>query len=583
MKKTLSFFIGILLMIYGIGFISSCSDDDEEEFTSSVTGIQLNMDKLELTEQDVDTLIARILPDNAPYASVVWISNADSIATVNDFGVITAVKAGEAIITANIFGKTITAECAVTVTKRPIPIKKLKLDTASVILTCYDGKWDTLQLNPIIKPTNATIELLWTSSDEGVATVSPEGLIRAVAQGEAVIRCMSANDESHRDSCKVRVVREKGVISVKFLEVDDVISLKEGNVKELSAEILPLNAEDKTVTWTSSDPSVVDIEAADQLTAKITALKEGEATVVLKSNDGGFSDTCKILVRSSVVKVTDLSGLPKTLNGIVGKSETLSVNVLPTDATNKTIHWKSSNESVAIVQAGSDSQKAIVTYLQEGKVSIIATSQDNPQATMSCTITVKKEDADKVAVTHLSGLPETRSGTVGKNGVLSVTVNPTNATNKTVIWESSDESIATVRPYNSGSQNATVTYLKEGTVTITATSEDNSKATMSCKITVRKDESGGNVAVERLVGPFTDPLNVSTGKKSTFQVIVIPSKATNKNVIWKSSDESIAIPKPRASNSAIADITWLKAGTVTITATSESNPEVMWSGVVIVQ
>ena len=124
MKEILSFFTGILLMIYGIGFISSCSDDDEEKFTSSVTGIQLNTDKLELTEQDVDTLIATILPDNAPPASVVWTSNADSIATVNNFGVITAVKAGDAIITANIFGKQLTAECAVTVTKRPVPIKK---------------------------------------------------------------------------------------------------------------------------------------------------------------------------------------------------------------------------------------------------------------------------------------------------------------------------------------------------------------------------------------------------------------------------------------------------------------------------
>ena len=237
-----------------IGFISSCSDN-EEEVTYSVTGIQLNTDKLELIELDVDTLIAKILPDNAP-GSVVWTSNADSIATVDDFGVVTAVKTGEAIISANVFGKKLKAECMVMVTRRPIPVQKLSIDTHSKILTCYDGKWDTLQLNAIVKPANANMELLWTSSEERVATVSPEGVVHAVAEGETLIRCIVANDASRRDSCKVRVVREKGVISLKFLE-EKVISLKVGNEKELSAEILPLDAEDKTVIWSSSDPAVV--------------------------------------------------------------------------------------------------------------------------------------------------------------------------------------------------------------------------------------------------------------------------------------------------------------------------------------
>ena len=559
-----------------IGFISSCSDN-EEEVTYSVTGIQLNTDKLELIELDVDTLIAKILPDNAP-GSVVWTSNADSIATVDDFGVVTAVKTGEAIISANVFGKKLKAECMVMVTRRPIPVQKLSIDTHSKILTCYDGKWDTLQLNAIVKPANANMELLWTSSEERVATVSPEGVVHAVAEGETLIRCIVANDASRRDSCKVRVVREKGVISLKFLE-EKVISLKVGNEKELSAEILPLDAEDKTVIWSSSDPAVVNIESTNQLKAKITAFKEGEVTVTLKSNDGGFEDTCKIIVASN--RVVSLSGLPKILNGIVGKNEILSVNVLPADADNKTILWTSSDESIATVQTGSTLQEANVTYLKEGTVTVTATSEDNAEATISCTITVKKED-EKVAVTSLTGLPETRSGTVGKSSVLSVTVNPTNATNKTVLWTSSDESIATVKPYSSGSQDANVTYLKEGTVTVTATSEDNAEAKMSCKITVRKDESGGEVSVKKIFGPFSNSINLKVGKKSTFQVIINPANATNKEITWTTSDESIGIPKPRA-DSALADIEWKKAGTVTITAISVSNPEATWSGMVIVE
>lgn len=764
MKRSLLFIVGILFAFYGAGLIASCSDDEEEGFAASVTGIKLNKSEMELMELNVDTLVAEILMDGEAKVSVVWASSADSIATVDDFGVVTAVKEGNAVITATTFGEPFSAECSVTVTKRPILIERLQLDTASVILTCYDGKWDNLQLNATIYPKNADGGLLWTSSDENVATVTESGLVQAVAQGSAIIWCQAADNESCKDSCRVRVVRENGVIGVRIVEADAEIALIEGNTKTLTAEILPEDAEDKTVTWTSSDPSVLTVENTDQLTARITAVKAGDAMVILKSNDGGFADTCKVAISSgavtgltglqktlvgtvgktetvsvtvlpdiatnktvvwsssdkevvsievgedsrqatlnylkvgsatitatsesnptvsvscnvtvkrdgiavdrlsglpetlnavagksgvlsvmvwpqnatnktivwstnneSVVKltprmsgtdainvnylkagtavvtatsednpdatmsctitvtgegevaVTHLTGLPETSNGVVGKSTVLNVIVNPTDASNKNVKWTSSDETIATVQAGSNSQQATVTYLKEGIVKITATSEANPEATMSCTITVTKEGGEVIAVTGLSGLPSTANGTVGKTGVLSVTVNPSNATNQTVIWKSSDETIATVRPYSSGSENATVTYLKEGTVVITATSEDNPSATMSCTVTVKKDESGGYVAVTHLAG-LQPTLNSSVGKRVVLQVSVYPTKATNKKIIWKSSDESIATATPRT-DSTIANVDLKKAGTVTITATSEDNPEATMSCVITV-
>lgn len=572
MKETLLFFVGILWMVYGVGFMSSCSDD-KEEFSSSVTGIQLNTSKLELVEWDKDTLVAQLLPDNASYASVIWNSDADSIATVNDFGVVRAVKEGKAVITARVFGKNLSVECVVSVVRRPIPVDRLVLDADSVMLTCLDGKWDKLKLNAIVSPENADMELLWTTSDEGVATVSPEGLVTAIGQGEALIRCVVANDERRRDSCKVRVIREKGVTNVEILDVENGVSLKEGNVKELVAEVLPLNAEDKTVVWTSSDPSVVAIEPVDQLTAKITALKEGEAIVTVQSNDGGITDRCKVRVASN--KVTALSGLQKTLTSVVGKSEALSVVATPEDANDKTILWTSSDESVAMVQANNDSQKATVTCLKEGTVTITATAKSNPEATISCTITVKPS----IAVTGLTGLAATLSGTAGQSGGLSVNLNPSGASNKTVLWISSDKSVATVEP-GSDSRKATVKYLKEGTAIITATSEDNPGATMSCSVKVNK---AGHVAVKSFIStPFKDNKTVSVGQKVVWQVSPFPYNATNQNVHWEISDESIGELKVRT-QSYIVDITWKKAGKVTLKATSEDNPSVQWVGEVIVE
>ena len=575
MRKILLYIIGILFALYGIGFISSCSEDEEELSAAAETGLQLDKTELELMERSKDTLIATILPNDLKSLSVLWTSSADSIATVDDFGVVTGIKVGTAVITATTFGKPFSAECQITVTERPIPVEYLELDVESSILTSYEGKWETLQLNAIINPKDANVGVVWTSSDEGVATVTEDGFVQPIAQGVAIIRCVASNNESLRDSCQVRVVRENGVISAEILEVGSVLSLIEGEVRTLSAEILPVNAEDKTVTWTSSASSVLAVENTNQATAQITALKEGMAMVILRSNDGGFTDTCRVSVSSAAV--TALSGLPETLIGIIGEQEEVSVTVQPSYAINKKVVWTSSDESVATVQAGSDSQQVIVNYLQAGTTVITTTSKDNPGATISCTVTVK----EKTPVNSLTGLQETITGTEGKTGSLSVTVNPSDASNKTVIWTSSDESIATVQA-GSDSQQATVNYLKEGTAIITATSADNPEATMSCTVKVTP---AGYVAVKSLWG------NVSSGEitismsganpNRVFQVTVFPYDATNQEVTWKCTDESVVTVTPRTS-SYMADIRPQKVGVATVTAISDDNPDITWTCVVTI-
>ena len=582
MKRILSFLMGTLLMSYVMGCMFSCSDDEEELAASAATGIQLDKVEMELMELDSDTLVATILPDGLKSLSVVWTSNADSIATVNDFGIVTAVKEGTAVITASTFGRPFSAECQVTVTKRPVAVRYLELDTASVILTCYGGEWETLQLTATVQPANADADLLWTSTNEAVATVTEEGLVQAVAEGTAFIRCVALNDESRRDSCEVRVVRENGVIGVSISPADEEFILKVDEVKTLSAEILPQNAEDKTVTWTSSNPSVLAVEAQGAMqTAHLTALKEGEAIVTLKSNDGGFVDSCKVVVISNVVKVTSLTGLQQSLSGEVGETAEVSVTVAPADATNKTVIWTSSDEEVAAVQVDSDSQKAIITYLKEGKATITATSEDNPQATLSCTITVMPEGGDIVAVTHLSGLSKTLEGIVGKSTLMSVNVFPSNATNTTVFWTSSDESVATVKT-RYDSRDADITFLKEGTTVITATSADNPEATMSCTLTVKKEGDEEFIQVTRVSGNAGSSATYSvSGFSPVFQAIVLPYKATDQSLTWTSSDESVITVTPRT-NMLIADLKLLKPGTATITATSVSNPNAAWVCVVTV-
>lgn len=175
--------------------------------------------------------------------------------------------------------------------------------------------------------------------------------------------------------------------------------------------------------------------------------------------------------------------LDKTTASIeVGKTITLTATVLPTNATNKTVTWTSSDTSIATVSNGT------VTGVKAGTATITA-SAGTKSAT--CTVTVKTvsggnttdDDNKTVEVTSITLNKTTDALKVGDTLNLTATVAPTDATNKTVIWKSSDTNIATVT-------NGVVKAIKEGTVIITASA--GSKST-TCKITItNKNDSNNN-------------------------------------------------------------------------------------------
>ena len=225
----------------------------------------------------------------------------------------------------------------------------------------------------------------------------------------------------------------------------------------------------------------------DTQTTQLTALKEGEAVVTLKSNDGGFVDSCKVIVISNVVKVTSLTGLQHSLSGEVGGTAEVSVTVAPSDATNTAITWTSSDETVATVEPHYDSRNAKVTYLKAGTTTITATSVDNPEAAMSCTVTVNEEGSGEfIQVTRVSGNAGssiTYSMGITFTPVFNATVLPYDATDPSLTWTSSDESVVVVTP-RTNTLLADLKLLKPGTTTITATSVSNPNAAWVCVVTV---------------------------------------------------------------------------------------------------
>ena len=231
-----------------------------------------------------------------------------------------------------------------------------------------------------------------------------------------------------------------------------------GSTEILIPTILPDTATNKEVTWKSSKPSIVTVNSD----GCIEAISQGSSIITVTTIDGNKTATCKVTVP---INVTGIS-LGKTVTTIkLGAKQSLPMKISPTNATNKSITWTSSIPSVANVD-----EKGKITGLSLGTTVITATTVDsNKVATceLSVGIPVTKIAMNKKDITINEREEET----------LIATVIPINATNQNLIWESSDDSIATVN------SSGKISGIKGGTVTITAITQDGSKIS-KCKVTI---------------------------------------------------------------------------------------------------
>ena len=193
---------------------------------------------------------------------------------------------------------------------------------------------------------------------------------------------------------------EAPVVKVQSITIEQSdMTLTEGESVNLSAKVLPDNAADKTVNWSSSNESVVLVSS----NGKAMALSLGKAIITAKSGDK--SDFITISVEAKVIPVTGVS-LDKTQITIkVGESETLTPTITPEDATNKKVSWTSSNDKVATVEDGK------VVGVQPGSVTITVTTEDGAK-TAECPVTVKSSLAPSVTVgaEHISAVSAILSG-----------------------------------------------------------------------------------------------------------------------------------------------------------------------------
>ena len=451
MRKIINPFLFVTLSLLAL----SCAKGTQ---SIHVTGITLNCTSLELIEGETADLVATISPKDADNRSIIWSSTNGSVASVNN-GKVTALKVGTTTITAKSDDGGFTASCSVNVAPKTIAVSSIVLSKSQLSLVVGDSE----TITATIKPDDATDKTVtWSSSDAAVATVEG-GKVTAVKEGSTII---SAKAGDKTATCSVTV--EKKVIPVESVELSQTdIELERGTTETLVATVKPDDATDKTVTWSSSNSAVASVDQ----NGNVSALKEGTATITVTTTDGSKKATCKVTVR---VPVESISLNKNELTLYLGSSETLSATVKPDDATDKTITWVSMNPSVATVDASGK-----IAAIQIGETKIIAKSG---KETAECHVIVIPIPVSSITLSETSLKMK-----IGDSKRLTATINPDNATDKTVTWESSDASIVTV------SSNGLVTAIKKGNATIIARSSQEG-VYASCEVQVLDDDSnvGGN-------------------------------------------------------------------------------------------
>lgn len=227
--------------------------------------------------------------------TVEWTSSDESVATVDATGMVVAVSAGEADITASVTDSEMSAVCRVTV---KVAAKDITVpDNLDVKLN--DGNETTVEAT--VSPADATdVKVSYASTDEAVATVDKDGKVQILQPGECdIVTTLTQEDK--------KVVEKKTHIKA-YYEVEGITLdktegiLTAGNTVALNATVLPEEiADETTVTWTSSDEKVATVDE----NGKVTAIAAGEATIT--ANAGEKSATYKLTVQAKKVAQTTMN------------------------------------------------------------------------------------------------------------------------------------------------------------------------------------------------------------------------------------------------------------------------------------
>jgi uncharacterized protein YjdB len=490
----------------------------------SVNKITLDPSEAVLNINEYKTLKAVIEPEGLNNVKLKWTTSNENVVKITDYGDVTAtiqgVAGGTAVITAINQENVVVGYCTVTVKQQ---VTSITLSATELSLNLSDKSY---QLRAIVAPDKATNKTVsWKSTNTKVATVDSNGLVTLLSSGTVSIVATSDDNPSATAYCNITVG-----LSVTSIKLDDTKkTMYVGDTTRLSYLMTPTNASNKGVTWTSTDNSVVSVDAGGLLKANAA----GVAIIILKTSDGAYMSTCTITV---VQKATGIVFDVTDLELFVDQTHQIKVSVTPANSTDYSLTWESADNAIATVD-----NQGNVTGKANGKTIIIAKTSIG--TVIYCNVTVKARPTGM----QLNFTEKTI--VIGESFTLKASIIPSSASQQvTYNFTSSKTSVATV------AANGTVKGLKGGTSIITVKTSDG-KYSELCVVTV----------VERVTSIKLNKtsLRLGLGKNTTITATVKTNAATNPKLKWTSSNTKIATVD------ANGKVTGKKLGTVTITAAAQ--------------
>lgn len=405
---------------------------------TEVLKVEIDRDQADVATNYTLKLEGSVSPANASRPNLTWSSSDLAVATVDDKGVVSGIRAGKARIVA-MSDNGMTAYCDITV-RDVVFAESIQMEQERLVL----GEGTSFKMGLKLIPENADESIIWSTDDASVAAVDNKGNIAAKGLGDAVIT--ATTERGIAASATIKVVNKGREVTAIELENKET-SLYEGNAMTLEYKLSPKDPEDPTVTWISSAPEIAFVNSSGLLVAE----KPGKATLTAVASSGV---TAKMEV---TVKGAELSISPDMVSLKKGGEQQLSAKVMPSGLILDTT-WTSADPSIATVD-----ESGKVTAVSNGMTVVTASLESGVTASVTVSVVDVPVKSVKLSKTKMKM-------TVGDQHDLKVKIAPANATISTAFWSSSKESVATV------DENGKITALSPGKTVITARAHNGKKA-----------------------------------------------------------------------------------------------------------
>ena len=381
------------------------------------------------------------MPQDATSRKLV-ISAADpAILKVRD-KTITGGAAGETVLTvANALSPEINAQYRVLVVN---PVSRIQLSFPARTIAVGS----TMPLSAAYSPETATLQaVVWSTSDERIATVDENGAVTGIKRGEVRLTAVSRDGSGVRASIELKVTQSPTDITLNKPE----LTVDAGRTAVLAATVLPQNADNKGVVWASSDESVATVNQE----GRVKGIALGTCEIICTSKVAPeVQATATVHVQQPVTKVV-LDAAPAIY---VGETGILTWHVEPENASNKTLKFTSSNTRILTVD-----ERGVVTAVKAGEAYVTATTTDGSERKARVKVNIYQH------VTGVHMLRETAYICPGETATAGAVLEPSNATNNHMTWVSVDPYIAAV---SGDTHRARITGQANGQTVIYGTTED---------------------------------------------------------------------------------------------------------------